>query len=60
VHAAANQGSFQAGTLAVYEVHPSDLAAFDLQVLCEKSEFRIIANDISFVAIGEKKKRQRH
>lgn len=42
------------------EVHATDLAAFDLQVLCWKTEFRIIANDISFEAIGERKKRQRH
>ena len=42
------------------EVHPSDSAVFDLQVLCEKTEFRIVANDISFVAIGEKKKKQRN
>ncbi len=42
------------------EVHSSDLAAFDLQVLCEKTEFRIVANDVSYVAIGERKKKQRH
>lgn len=42
------------------EVHPSDLAAFDLQVLCEKTEFRIVANDVSYTAIGERKKKQRH
>lgn len=41
------------------EVHSSDLAAFDLQVLCEKTEFRIIANDVSYAAIGERKKKQR-
>jgi hypothetical protein len=41
------------------EVHPSDLAAFDLQVLCGKTEFRIVANDVSFAAIGERKKKQR-
>jgi hypothetical protein len=42
------------------EVHSSDLAAFDLQVLCEKTEFRIVANDVSYSAIGERKKKQRH
>lgn len=42
------------------EVHPSDTAAFDLHVLCEKIEFRVVANDVSFTAIGERKKRQRN
>lgn len=42
------------------EVHSSDVAAFDLQVLCEQTEFRIVANDVSYAAIGERKKKQRH
>ena len=42
------------------EVHASDLAAFDLQVLCEKNEFRIVADNVSYWAIGERKKKQRH
>ena len=29
------------------EMHPSDAAAFEFHVLCEKSEFRIVANDIT-------------
>jgi hypothetical protein len=42
------------------EVHSSDSAAFDLQVLCERTEFRIVASDVSCTAIGERKKKQRH
>ncbi len=42
------------------EVHPSSSAAFELQVLCWRTEFRIVADDVSSAAIGEKKKKQRH
>jgi hypothetical protein len=29
------------------EVHPSNLGAFDLQVLCARTEFRVVADDVS-------------